>query len=98
MLPWLCARLRDAQGRDRNPLSPVAQWWILDRVRHGVVPLAALALLLCAWFALPRPASWTACIAGVSILRTVVSRAASTGARRHRRAHFASALRQGVVE
>ncbi len=58
---WLLPRVPDAQGgRERNPLTLISRWKILDNLRRSVVEAATFILLLAGWFSLPgSPYRWT---------------------------------------
>ena len=50
-----------AAGRQKNPLSGLSQWKILDNLRRSVTAPATLLLLVLGWTILPgHPAVWTA--------------------------------------
>ncbi|HEX2797369.1 MAG TPA: hypothetical protein VHN38_09810, partial [Immundisolibacter sp.] len=58
---WLRRRVPGPQGRprERNPLSALSQWKLLDNLRRSLVPAALTLLLLLGW-ALSSPAGfWT---------------------------------------
>ena len=50
------------RSRERNPLSAVSRWKILDNLRRCLVPIVALLLLLGGWWAGESPAAWTAVV------------------------------------
>jgi cyclic beta-1,2-glucan synthetase len=56
---WLRSRVRGADGQwQRNPLSLLSQWKILDNLRRSLVPIALLLVLLGDWFLTPGLAGW----------------------------------------
>jgi cyclic beta-1,2-glucan synthetase len=60
LFPWVRNR---AGGRERNRLSLISRWKILDNLRRSLVPPATAALLLAAWTVLPGSAAvWTAAV------------------------------------
>ena len=52
------ARARQAPA-ERNPLSALSQWKILDNLRRSLVPAALTLLLLLGWTVLPHAWFWT---------------------------------------
>jgi cyclic beta-1,2-glucan synthetase len=61
LLPWLVGRkVRGAHGMERNPLSALSRWKILDNLRRSLVEIALLLFLIAGWTVLPgSPARWT---------------------------------------
>lgn len=60
LLPWLLPRVPAPAGRERNPLSLLSRWKLLDNLRRSTVELAQLALLVAGWTVLPgSPLVWT---------------------------------------
>jgi len=60
LLPWLTARVPGPGGRERNRLSLLSRWKIVDNLRRSVVELAQLAFLVVGWTLLPvSPIRWT---------------------------------------
>jgi cellobiose phosphorylase len=59
--------------RQRNPLSLLSQWKILDNLRRSLVPAALFLLLLLGWTALPPALPWTAAVLGILLLPTLCS-------------------------
>ncbi len=58
--PWILPRVPAPDGRtERNPLSPVNRWRILDNLRRTLVPLASMWLLLFAWLISAAPGAWS---------------------------------------
>lgn len=51
--------------RERNPLSLLSRWKLLDNLRRSVTAPALLGLLLLAWLVLPRPWLWTGAVLAV---------------------------------
>ena len=63
---WALPSVPDPHGgRQRNTLSLLSRWKILDNLRRSLVAPAELSLLLVAWLLLPGPAAWTAAVAGL---------------------------------
>ncbi len=46
-------------GMERNPLSIINRWRILDNLRRSLVPVAALLLLLLGWLTSVAPGVWS---------------------------------------
>lgn len=60
LLPWLAPKVPGPNGPERNRLSLLSKWKILDNMRRSVVDIAALAFLLAGWTILPGSAlRWT---------------------------------------
>ncbi|MDP2182543.1 MAG: glucoamylase family protein [Actinomycetota bacterium] len=58
-LPWLFPRVPISSGQtERNPLSPLHRWKIIDNLRRSLVPPTLLLLIAVGWVLLPGPA-WT---------------------------------------
>ncbi|MGE5097701.1 MAG: glucoamylase family protein, partial [Betaproteobacteria bacterium] len=59
---WLFSRVPSCVGAaapsERNPLSLLSQWKILDNLRRSLVPPAALLLFLAGWALVPAPWLW----------------------------------------
>jgi cyclic beta-1,2-glucan synthetase len=52
---WLLPRVRSSGDRRvANPISAISWWKIFDNLRRSLMPIAMLALLLLAWFLVPR--------------------------------------------
>ncbi len=57
---WLLPRAPGVDTRgQRNPLSGLSRWKIVDNLRRSLVSTAMLGLLLLGWLVLPHPAAWT---------------------------------------
>ncbi len=70
---WLFPYVPAAEGtRVRNPLSALSRWKIFDNLRRSLVPIALVALLVLAWFALPSPAFWTALVVEILVVPMIV--------------------------
>src|SRR6185503_15170718 len=60
LLRWLTPRVPGERGSERNRLSLLSRWKLLDNLRRSLVELAQLALLLAGWTVLPgSPLRWT---------------------------------------
>lgn len=61
LLRWLTGRVPGPDGHERNRLSLLARWKILDNLRRSTVEISQLALILAGWTFLPgSPFRWTA--------------------------------------
>jgi cyclic beta-1,2-glucan synthetase len=66
---WLLPRVPAGGGRrERNPLSMLAQWKLLDNLRRSLVPAALVLLLVLGWIVLQAPAFWTLAVLGIALL------------------------------
>ncbi|HEY0928965.1 MAG TPA: glucoamylase family protein, partial [Gemmatimonas sp.] len=60
LLTWLRPTIPGPQGRERNRLSFLARWKIVDNLRRSTVEIFQVLLLFCAWTVLPgSPVYWT---------------------------------------
>jgi cyclic beta-1,2-glucan synthetase len=69
LLPWLTRRMRLADGsQERNPLSGIQRWRIIDNLRRSLMAPCLVALFCIGWSdALPGPAwVWTLLILAVA--------------------------------
>ncbi|ANX04201.1 cyclic beta 1-2 glucan synthetase [Immundisolibacter cernigliae] len=66
---WLRRRVPGPLGapRERNPLSTLSQWKLLDNLRRSLVP-AALTLLLLSGWALGSPGFWSLAVIAILLL------------------------------
>ncbi|MCK2089182.1 cyclic beta 1-2 glucan synthetase [Thauera aromatica] len=53
---------------ERNPLSALSQWKLLDNLRRGLVPAALVLLLLSGWTLLSPAWPWTLSVIGILLL------------------------------
>ncbi len=61
LLQWLTARVPGPDGPEKNRLSLLSRWKILDNLRRSLVEIAQLGLLVVGWTILPgSPLRWTA--------------------------------------
>ncbi|MCX8517285.1 MAG: cyclic beta 1-2 glucan synthetase, partial [Rhodoferax sp.] len=72
---WLLPHVpgRTARQRQKNPLSQLSQWKILDNLRRSLVALALLLLLLLGWLLLANPLLWTLMLLGTLVLTPLLS-------------------------
>ncbi len=60
ILKWLLPYVKDPERKyQRNPLSGLSKWKILDNLRRSITPLAFMFLLIAGWTVLSRPMFWT---------------------------------------
>lgn len=61
LLPWVGPRVPGPAGPERNRLSALSRWKIIDNLRRSTVEIAQLLLLVAGWTLLPGSAArWTA--------------------------------------
>lgn len=61
LLPWLMSKVPTAGGgREKNPLSALARWKMLDNLRRSLSPPAAFLLLSAGWLLVPFTAGFAA--------------------------------------
>ena len=73
---WLLRRVvvggADGEGpRERNPLSALSQWKLIDNLRRSLVPAALTFLLLLGWLAQPPSWFWTLSVLGILLVPAV---------------------------
>ncbi len=81
LLPWLRRTVPGPDGRERNRLSLVSRWKIVDNLRRSTVEITQLLFLLWGWTAAPfSPVRWTLLGLGaivapwvIALLRAVVT-------------------------
>ena len=67
IMRWIFPRVPGYSGGfERNPISVISKWKILDNLRRSLVAPGLILLLLGSWFLLSSPAYWT--IAAVALL------------------------------
>ncbi len=60
LLPWLRRMVPGPHGFERNRLSLVSQWKIVDNLRRSTVELSQMLFLMAGWTVLPgSPVRWT---------------------------------------
>jgi cellobiose phosphorylase len=73
---WLLSRVPgDSAGRQRNPLSALSQWKILDNLRRSLAPSALTLLLLLGWTSSSQAWFWTVAVVGIILIPSVISSA-----------------------
>ena len=78
LLPWLLPRVPTTEGgREKNPLSALTRWKMLDNLRRSLSPAAALLLLLAGWLLVPfspGPAAiWGLMVVALLLLPSLLS-------------------------
>ncbi len=66
---WLLPAVPGLNGRpQKNPLSALSRWKILDNLRRSLTPLAVTLLLILGWTVLPSPWLWTLTALGAIVV------------------------------
>ncbi|WP_374189826.1 GH36-type glycosyl hydrolase domain-containing protein [Erwinia sorbitola] len=74
LLNWLKLRVTRADGsRDKNPLSTLSRWKLVDNLRRSLVAPALLLLLFAAVLWVPNPLYWLVLLAMVLLLPTALA-------------------------
>ncbi|MBN2437940.1 MAG: cyclic beta 1-2 glucan synthetase [Deltaproteobacteria bacterium] len=74
LLRWLLPGVPGPDGGvQKNPLSPLARWKILDNLRRSLVPAALTGLLLLGWMLLASPWFWTLAALGIILIPAVLT-------------------------
>jgi len=69
LVAWLLPSAPDAQGRwQRNPLSALSRWKLLDNLRRSLAPAALTLLLLLGWTVFASPLFWTLTVLGILLI------------------------------
>ncbi|MWV17362.1 cyclic beta 1-2 glucan synthetase [Pseudomonas sp. L-22-4S-12] len=73
LLPWLLPWTPKPEGGlQRNRLSALARWKILDNLRRSLEPAAFLAMLLWGWFAVEPALLWTLAVLGLVLTQPLL--------------------------
>ena len=73
---WLLSRVPVFGGhREKNPLSGLSQWKIIDNLRRSLVPSALTLLLLLSWTVLSPAWLWTLAVIGILLVQPVAASA-----------------------
>ncbi len=71
---WLLPRVPGLDGRrQKNTLSGLSRWKILDNLRRSLVAAALTALLLLGWTLLSRPWLWTLSVIGIMLIPPLIT-------------------------
>ncbi len=66
--PWIFPKVpAPGGGTERNPLTLLNRWRILDNLRRTLVPVASLLLLLFGWLTSAAPGAWSL-VVGLAII------------------------------
>ena len=69
---WVLPRVPGNGGRrEKNPLSVLSQWKLLDNLRRSLLPGALTLLLLLGWTVLATPWFWTAAVIGILLIPVI---------------------------
>ncbi len=98
LLPRLASRVRGAEGMERNPLTRISRWKIVDNLRRSLVEIALVVFLVAGWTVLPgSPARWTllglGALAAPWILGLLPGLLRRPPEKRSKRAYYAALLR-----
>ncbi len=69
-LPWVPGPERSSQ---KNPLSLLSRWKIVDNLRRSIVPASLVLLLLFCWLRLSQSWAWTLAILGTAFVPIFLS-------------------------
>ncbi len=71
---WLRSTVPGPRGsRQKNPLSRLSQWKILDNLRRSLVPATPTALFLLGWMILSKPGLWTTVLIGIIVAPSFIT-------------------------
>ncbi len=71
---WAMSGVPGSEGRfEKNPLSMLSRWKILDNLRRSLTPAALTLLLLLGWTVLPAPRFWTLAVVAIFLLPSLVA-------------------------
>ncbi len=71
---WLLPNIPAPNGRrQKNPLSMLSRWKILDNLRRSLMAAALTLLLLLAWSISPSAVFWTLAVIGIILLPSLIS-------------------------
>jgi cyclic beta-1,2-glucan synthetase len=90
LLRWLTRTVPGPQGPERNRLSFLARWKILDNLRRSTIELGQLAFLVVGWLYLPvEPVRWTVLAILAIAAPWLITFIAALFNARHRKSHRA---------
>ncbi|MFH0967088.1 MAG: cyclic beta 1-2 glucan synthetase, partial [Methanobacteriota archaeon] len=73
ILPWLLPEVTDhSSNKQKNPLSLLSRWKIFDNLRRSLVTPITFLLLIISWTFLLDPLFWTAFIASLYLIPTII--------------------------
>lgn len=72
--PWLLPYVLNEQGGiERNPISLLSKWKILDNLRRTLLPIAFTVTIFLGWFCSSTPMLWTVLIVGLLFLPALLT-------------------------
>ena len=74
LVPWLLSRVPGGErpSRQRNPLSALSRWKLLDNLRRSLVPAASMGLFLLGWTILSPAWFWTLAVLAVMLTPALI--------------------------
>ncbi|MBP9958832.1 MAG: hypothetical protein KBF14_10310, partial [Synergistaceae bacterium] len=73
---WVMFRVPGPDGSmEKNPLSPLSRWKILDNLRRSLTAPALTLLLVSGWIYSPSPLFWTLSVMGITLIPSGVTAA-----------------------
>lgn len=77
--PWLCKTVPGVKGGfQKNTLSPLSKWKILDNLRRSLQAPSILSLFFLGWIFIGDPLIWTSAVAGLIFAPALISLAVGT--------------------
>ncbi|GLZ89144.1 cyclic beta 1-2 glucan synthetase [Metapseudomonas resinovorans] len=74
LLPWTLPRAPNAHGRhERNSLSALSRWKIVDNLRRSLEPAAFLSMFLAGWLLMDQPLAWTLAVLAIGMLTPLLA-------------------------
>jgi len=68
LLPWLLPKVPTKNGKwQKNPLSLLSLWKIIDNLRNSLIYPSLLTMFLIGWFGTNQPVQWTLAIVGLML-------------------------------
>lgn len=73
LLPWLLPFVPKSNGSfQKNPLSILSWWKILDNLRRSVIPFSLTLLLILGWTVLNSPWFWSLAVIGIILMHSMI--------------------------
>ena len=73
---WVTPGVPGPDGRlQKNPLTMLSRWKILDNLRRSLAPAALTLLLLLGWTVLPAAWFWTSAVIGIILIPSLIASA-----------------------
>ncbi len=71
---WLLPQVPDFDGRlQKNPLSALSRWKLLDNLRRSLAPAALTLLWVLGWTVMASPGFWTLAVLGIFLIPALVT-------------------------